>query len=43
MHQYTDKKCKRKENWQMNRKYYFNNMWWGWVTGGIYAVYVMGL
>lgn len=31
-------KCKRKENWQMNRKYYFNNMWWGWVTGDICCI-----
>lgn len=23
----------------MNRKYYFNNMWWGWVTGG-YMLYM---
>ncbi|WP_087661219.1 hypothetical protein, partial [Escherichia coli] len=26
-------------NRQMNRKYYFNNMWWGWVTGG-YMLYM---
>ncbi|EKA4220619.1 TPA: colicin transporter [Escherichia coli] len=23
----------------MNRKYYFNNTWWGWVTGG-YMLYM---
>ncbi len=22
----------------MNRKYYFNNMWWGWVTGDICCI-----
>ncbi|CSS45776.1 Colicin-Ia immunity protein [Shigella sonnei] len=25
----------------MNRKYYFNNMWWGWVTGNVTQLIVI--
>lgn len=35
----SDIGCLEIQGASLNRKYYFNNMWWGWVTGG-YMLYM---